>query len=344
MSATADQHLGPLLDLIGGNWTTQVVGVAAELGIADVLSREPKDIASLARVTCCDETSLQRLMRALVSLGICNAGTDERFELTQAGALLASDAESSVRSWAIWTARHSWAPWGRLLDSVRTGESARKLACGYEGYSHLEADSGAASIFNRAMMELTRPVARSLAQTHSFSTARRVADLGGGYGELLISILAAHTHLDGVLFDLQHSMEGARSRIVQCGMASRCDVVVGNFFEWVPDGCDLYLLKSVLHNWNDERCTVLLRHCCRAVGGDGRVLIIERLLPERVTGLPAERLVMRGDLNMMVGSGGQERTQAQYFALLEGAGLRVERCVPIALGFSLIEGVAKRGA
>lgn len=220
---------------------------------------------------------------------------------------------------------------------MRTGESARKLASGSDGYGHVVDEAEAASVFNPAMVELTRLIADSAARAHDFSSAKRVADVGGGYGELLVAILAAHPHLHGVLFELPHAIGGARSRIADAGLASRCELVTGSFFEGVPKWCDVYLLKSVLHNWNDERCGVLLSHCRRAMNEEARLLIVERLMPERITGSSSEQTIFCGDLNMLVGLGGRERTQAEFAALLAFSGLAACRCVPIALDFNVIE-------
>lgn len=326
-----------VLQLIDGKWTTQALGVAAELGLADHLSRGVNELDAIAAASGCDRAALRRLLRALVCLGLVTESGAGRFDLAPAGALLCEDAEPSLHSWALWSARYHWQWWGRLGHSVRTGESARKLVTGHAGYGQLGEDAQAAAIFNRAMGEITRLIAGAVSQAGDFAPARRVADVGGGHGELLAAILAAHPHLQGVLFDLPHAIEGARSRLAEAGLASRCELVAGSFFETVPAGCDAYVLKSVLHNWDDQRCGQLLRACRRAMAPGARVLLVERVMPERITGAAWEWPLVRSDLNMLVGMGGRERTRADLDALLAGAGLATSRWVPIALGFSLIE-------
>lgn len=340
MAGDADARVAALLELIGGVWSTQAVGVAAELGIADLLADGPKDAAALAAAASCDAESLFRLLRALVNLGIVGEGA-AGFELTALGALLRSDSESSLRWWAIWTARHQWGPWGGLLHSVRTGESARKHTTGRGGYEHLTDDPEKASVFNQAMVENSRLVAASFVRAYDFSDARSVADLGGGHGELLVAILAANPQLRGLLLDLPHAIEGARSRIAGAGLSSRCELVAGSFFESLPAGYDVYLLKSILHNWDDARCVTLLGNCRRALGQRGRVLVVDRVVPERITGLPSERPALRSDLNMLVGLGGRERTRAEIESLLDHGGLVAGRFVPIALGYCVVEGASR---
>jgi len=336
---TSDSRASELLELIGGKWTTQVVGVTAELRLGDILADGSKDLPALAQATSCDPQALGRLLRALLSLGIvCKHG--EGYELTPLGTLLRADAKQSLRSWAIWTARHQWGPWGDMLASVRTGSSARKLSTGSAGYGHVEGDAEAAAIFNRAMVELTSLIADAVAREHDFSAASRVADIGGGHGQLLRAILGAHPHLRGVLFDLPHAMQGARPRFAEAGLESRCELVAGSFFEWIPEGCDVYLLKSVLHNWDDERCVALLSQCRRELGKNARVLIVERSMPEEISGSPLEKAVIRSDLNMLVGMSGRERTQTEIHSLLAAADIVTRRCLPIGHGFALIEGAA----
>jgi AraC-like DNA-binding protein len=329
-----------LFDLIDAKWTTQALGVAAELRIADHLT-QASDIDTLASATGCDAASLHRLLRALATLQVCAQRDDGGFELGPLGALLRSDAEPSLRSWAIWSARYHWGPWGQLIESVRTGKSARELANGKEGYGHIEADPQAAGVFNGAMVEITRIIAGAVAGACDFSAAKRVVDVGGGYGELLTAILSAHPHLHGVLFDLPHAIRGARARIDAAGFASRCDLVEGSFFESLPSDCDVYVLKSILHNWDDERCEALLATCRRAMPRGARMLIVERVVPERITGGAVEQRILRSDLNMLVGLGGRERTLGELEALLQRCGLDVTQCTAVGIGFSVVEALAE---
>ena len=278
-------------------------------------------------------------MRALASLGLCAEQEDGSFELTSMGSLLRTDAPSSVRSWAIWCGRYQWPVWGNLLYSVKTGENARTLVTGRKGYEHLDRDPEAASIFNRAMVELTQLVAGEVAHVYEFSAVRRLVDVGGGYGELLSVILAAHPKMHGILFDLPHAVDGAAARLAKAGVSQRCEIVAGSFFESVPSGGDVYLLKSVLHNWDDDRSSVILGNCRRAMSKEGKLVLVERVMPARMKGSAAERATARTDLNMLVGLGGRERTEVEFAALLASSGFKAARFLSTALDFSVIEGV-----
>ena len=329
-----------VLEIINGNWTTQVAGVAAELGIADLLLEAPLGADALARAAGCESGAMLRLLKAMTSLGLCVQNDDRTFALTPAGALLRGDGGPSMRSWAIWSALCQWDTWGRMIESVRTGRSARQLATGREGYAHLETDARAAGIFNRAMVELTGFVADAVARAFDFCRFRRLVDVGGGHGELLLAILARHPAASGVVFDLPHAMDGARVRAKSTGLADRSRFEAGNFFDSTPAG-DLYLLKSILHNWDDGRAAAILARCRAAIEPDGRLLVIERLMPERVTGAAHERTVIRGDLNMLVGLGGRERTRGEFVGLLHAAGFDCSEPVTIDMGYSILEATAR---
>jgi hypothetical protein len=220
---------------------------------------------------------------------------------------------------------------------VQSGRSARELATGRSGYAHLEADPEAAAVFNASMVELTAVFAGELARVVDFSAVRHVIDVGGGYGELLAGILCAHPALRGTLFDLPHALSGARARLHQAGVVDRCEFVGGDFFESVPGGGDLYLLKSVLHNWDDEKCGVILRRCRQSMRHGARLVLVERVLPERMRSCAADRTVARADLNMLIGVGGRERSRAELAALLGVAGFTMMQLVPTPLELSVIE-------
>ena len=330
MQATTASEAARLLSLINGNWTTQALGVAAELGIADRLHEAPASAADLARATGCDAASVRRLLRALSSIGICSEGADGRYRLEPAGGLLRDGDEPSLRAWAIWSARCQWDIWGHLLESVRTGRSARNLLTSREGYAHLESEPEAAGIFHRAMVDMTRFVADSVRDSYDFAGCKRVIDVGGGHGELMLTILAGNATLRGAIVDLPHARAGAVAAIETSGLQSRCEFIAADFFERLPPA-DVYLLKSILHNWDDARAVEILRRCT------GKVLVVERLMPDRPTASVVDQIVVRGDLNMMVGLGGRERTSAEFTQLAHAAGLRTTREQAIAFGYSLIE-------
>ena len=327
-----------LLDLINGNWTTQAIYVAARLGIPDVLAEKPRTTEELAHSTGAQVHSLHRLMRALVTIGICREiAADSSYELTALGSLLRADTEDSLRSWALYWGGANWPIWGNLLHSVNSGESARKLVTGKEGFDRLEADPEAAAIFNRAMVELTRLDASNIVRACEWSGTSSVMDVGGGYGELLAAILLANPTLRGVLFDRPHALANGQRRMATAMLEQRCEFIAGDFFDSIPGGVDVYVLKSVIHDWNDERGREILRNCHRAMHPDARLLLVERIVPPRLEASAAHRAIARSDLNMLVGLGSKERTEPEYRALLQATEFHVISVVSAGPTFSIIE-------
>ena len=328
-----------LMGLICSGSLSQAAYVAAELGIADHLASGPKDAAELARTTGAHAPSLDRLLRTLTSLELCIEREDGSFALGPMGALLRTDSPDSLRSRFLYWGRYQWPVWGNLLYSVKTGESARNLATGMDGFTHLERDAEAAEVFNRSRVELTRFVAAEVVRAYEFAGMRRIIDVGGGHGALLAAILEEHPDIQGVLFDMQHAMEGARAHLANAGLAQRCECVAGSFFESVPGGADAYVLKSVIHDWNDEQSAVILRNCRRAIPQDGRLLLVERIMPARLEATPRHHAIAQADLTMLLGPGGRERTEAEFRILLQSTGFRSTRFIATALEYSIVEGI-----
>ncbi|MDP8931832.1 MAG: methyltransferase, partial [Actinomycetota bacterium] len=217
-----------------------------------------------------------------------------------------------------------------------TGE---RVETGGVDFDRLEHNPEEAAVFNAAMVELTRLSARSVVEAYDFDGLTRIVDVGGGYGELLAVILAAHPGAQGVLFDLSHAIEMAAPHLQQAGVAERCELVTGSFFDSVPSGGDAYVLKSVIHDWDDERSRVILDNCRRAMGSGARLLLVERIVPDRLEPSSTHQAVARSDLTMLVALGGKERTEAEFDALLNSAGFQLTWVVPAAIGFSVIEAV-----
>ena len=328
-----------LLEMIGASWMSQAICVAAELGLADLLASGPKTIRELAQAADCQPASLYRLMRALASIGLCSEHEGEVFELTTMGALLRQGGQPSVRAWAIWWGRHLWPVWENLGYSVKTSQSARKMMNGREGYQHLEAAPAVASLFNQAMVELTQLIAGEVLRVYDFSATKHLVDVGGGYGGLLTAILTAHPAMHGTLFDLPHAIAEASAHLARAGVAPRCTLVAGSFIDSAPGGGDVYLLKSVLHNWNDERSAVILQNCRRAMPKEAKLVLVERVMPTRMTESGNDRAAARTDLNMLVGLGGRERTETEFVALLNASGFKAAALLRTALDYSVIEGV-----
>jgi orsellinic acid C2-O-methyltransferase len=337
--ATAEQRAAArqLVELIGGNWATQAIGVAAQLGLADHVAAGVIGVEALARTCACDAPALHRLLRGLAALGVLRLDGDGRCSLTASGELLRRDAPLSLNAHAQWWSQQAWAVWSDLLGSVRTGQSTREREHGHKGFDHLDADAESARLFHRSMAELTRLVAADLATSPALPPSGVVMDLGGGHGELLAEVLRARPALRGVLFDLQHAVEGGQAHLRDAGVAERVTVTSGDFFEALPRPVDVVLLKSVLHDWNDRDAVRILRRAREALAAQGRVLLIERVMPDVVEDRPEHRTAARSDLNMLVGLGGCERTAADYDALLSSAGLSRARMLPAAAAFSVIE-------
>ena len=328
-----------LLDLVNGSWVAQACYVAARLGIADLLAAGPRTAEELAAATGTHAPALRRLLGALGSVAVCQQHDDGSFEMTRLGRLLRADVPCSMRAWTLQWGGEAWRVWANLLHSVKTGESARALITGDTGFTHLERDPEAAQIFNQAMVDLTRLAAMDIARAYDFA-GKRVMDVGGGYGELLAQILTTQPTARGVLFDMPHAISRARDHLGERALAERCEFIAGDFFQSVPSGCDVYLLKTVIHDWPDDQARDILRSCGRAMGPDARLLIIERLMPERLEPSAENRALARVDLHMLVALGAQERTQAQMQALLHSANLTTLRRIETASEFQILEASA----
>jgi hypothetical protein len=326
-----------LLALINGNWTTQAIATAVRLGVADHLAEQPLSIDALTQATGCDAGALRRLLRSLVTLEVIIELDDGCFALGELGWFLRSQSPGSLGAWAELCGSLSWSAWQHLCECVLKGRSSRQLGGGSAGLGFLDGDPQAALLFNRAMASLSFAVADSVACTLSFDGVSRVIDVGGGTGELISCVLSAHVALRGVLHDRPHAADAARRKLLQAGVADRCDFVSGDFFEGVPTGGDLYFLKSVLHDWDDERARAILTRCRAAMHPSARLVVIERLMPERLGASEADRAMVRSDLNMLVGPGGQERTEAAYKELLAACGLRIVAVKALVNGFSAME-------
>ena len=326
-----------LLGLINAGWSTQVIATAVALGLIDAMAAGPTSTQALADKVQAHAPSLGRLLRAMVSLELCAQNAADDFSLTPTGSLLCAGRADSLCAWAELGGGRIWAQWGRLGESVRTGQSIRKLTLPDDDFSHLDDDLQAAELFNRAMVELTRSVASDVAHSVDFGAARRVVDVGGGYGQLLCSILAANPSLQGVLFDMAHATGQLAPHFKAAGVADRCELATGDFFKAVPQDADVYLLKSILHDWDDGRCLVILRNCRRAMRPAARLLIVERIASDRVSSSPHDQAVARADLQMMVANGGCERTQAAYRGLLEAADLRLAQVMPLPGPYSVMD-------
>src|SRR5215218_9361399 len=269
-----------MMGLITGYWVSQAVGVVALLGVADQLGEGPRSSNDPARAVGADPQALYRVLRLLASIGVFDEVSPGSFELTALGETLRSEAPGSVRNFAITeTAPGHWLPWGRLPESVRTGRPMAREALGMELFDWYAQNPEEAGFFNAAMGNLSALAAGELVRVYDFSGVRTVADVGGAHGVLLAAVLRANPAARGILFDLPHVIATAGEVIAAEGIADRCDLVSGDFFDAVPDGADLHLLKQIVHDWDDARATRLLQNCHQALAPGGKLLLVEMVVP-----------------------------------------------------------------
>jgi hypothetical protein len=322
--------------LIMGFRTTQMIHVAARLGLADRLATGPRTASDLAVAVGAAPQPLYRLLRALASLGIFAETAEGSFALTPLARLLQRDAPGSLRSTALlYGDEVFWAAYGRMCASVQTGEPAFAQCHGEPMYAYLASHPATASLFHEAMSGFSRQEIAAILAAYDFSAFSTIVDVGGGQGALIAALLKTYPHLHGIILDTGEVAESARRLLDQTGLAGRSAFVTGDFFQAVPPEGDAYLLKSVIHNWDDNAAESILRNCRRAMSTQARLIVIERIIPP--AGVPSEAKLF--DINMLVTVGGQERTEQQHRDLLHAAGFALARIIPTASPLSLIEGV-----
>jgi hypothetical protein len=307
-----------LWNLAHGYRVSQALHVAAVLGIADELKDGERTSDDLAAAVGAHPDTLYRLLRALASVGVLHEVEGRSFSLTDAGYDLRSDSPRTIAGWASFVgSSYYWAAWGNLLHSVRTGENAFHHVYGTDVWTYRTEHPEAGPPFDRAMTELTRRANEAIVAAYDFGRFGTLVDVGGGRGALLRAILDANPNLSGILFDQPHVVAGVE-------LPERASVVGGSFFEAVPDGADAYVLKWIIHDWEDPEARAILETCRRAMPQDARVLVVER-----VVGPPNEDADAKfSDLNMLVMPGGRERTRDEFARLFESAGLRLEHVFP----------------
>jgi hypothetical protein len=335
--ATQEDPPVTLRDLINGYQTSQALHVVVKLGIADLLSDGSRTSDELAEAVGAHPEALYRLLRAVAALGVLREEADRRFALTELGAELRSDHPRSLAGWAAFIGTPSyWRAWGDLLHSVQTGENAFRHVHGTDPWTYRMRHQDLSADFDRAMASLSRRAADAVLAVFDFSRFKSIIDIGGGNGAFLATILAKHPNPRGVVFDQPHVVAGAESFLREAGVAERCETVGGNFFTSVPAGGDAYLLKQILHDWDDQRCLEILRVCRTAMTPGAALLAIERDL-----GGPNDAHAAKlSDLNMLVAPGGQERSPQQYADLFEASGFRSIGAVSTATDIAIFEAVA----
>ncbi|TWT01658.1 methyltransferase [Reyranella sp. CPCC 100927] len=336
------QELPPpiiLFRMVTGYYVSRAVHLAAELGIADLLGQGPLHYEALASRTATHPSSLNRVLRLLAGAGVLSEEDGGRFALTPVGACLRRDVPGSMHAAALLFGGNTQQAWGELLHSVRTGEPAYRRVFGADAFTHLEQHPNDARTFDLAMAGFTRMIAGAVAASYDFSPFATVMDVGGGNGMLLEGVLTAHPTLRGIVFDLPHVVEHARARLVETSLADRCTAAAGDFFADVPAGADAYMLKHVIHDWNDKRATAILKNCHRAMTPDGKLLLVEGVYPPRIDGSDTAFSAAANDVNMLVCTGGRQRSEQAFRDLYNAAGFRLTRIVPTPARVCVIEGV-----
>jgi ubiquinone/menaquinone biosynthesis C-methylase UbiE len=328
-----------VMQIITGYWASQAIYLACKLGVPDQLAKAPRSAEEIAAAVGVHPLALYRVMRALTGLGVLGENERHEFALTPLGECLRSDAPNSLRWLSLFSIEVGWAPWGRALDSVRTGRPTVEEVYGRRLFEHLEEHPDVQEIFSRAMGGMAKQLANAVSAAYDFSGVRTVVDVGGGYGTLLIHVLEQHPDLKGVVFDLPHVVEQAEHAISQAGMSERCRRVGGSFFESVPPGGDLYTMSYILHDWDDPHAAEILARCREAMEPGTKLAMIEVVIPP--PGVPSFGKLL--DLEMLVMAGGRERTEDEYRRLLDEAGFELRRVIGMQAPQSIIEAVRRDG-
>ncbi|MBD2078643.1 methyltransferase [Leptolyngbya sp. FACHB-17] len=320
-----------MLSLIGGFWVARSIHLAAKLGVADLFDDQPKTIAQLAAGTQTDPRSLYRLLRALGSVGIFTEVSDQCFALTPLGATLKSDSPGSMRyaAMAQMGDDHSLG-WSNGLHSLKTGEVAFDAAAGMPVWDYYAQHPEAGKVFSQSMTSMGTAIAEAVAASYDFSEFRTIVDVGGAQGSLISAVLRSHPHLKGILFDLSEI-------IATVSVDENIQPVAGNFFESVPTGGDAYLMRWIIHDWDDEKSSIILRNCHRAMSDQSKLLLVEGIIPPGNEPAPVKLI----DMIMLLMTGGRERTEAEYRSLLRSNGFELTRVIPTPSMLSIIEAVKR---
>jgi predicted transcriptional regulator len=323
-----------VIRLIAGPWISQSIYVIAKLGIFDLLEKEAY-YQPIAQKVGAQPEVLLRILQALVSEGLLEQLDNERFALTSSGRLLTSDVHGGLRNLAILWGEEFYHSWGSLLSTVETGETAFDSVHGASLFAYLQTRPEVAQRFNKTMTELANVFYPAIVASYDFSTSTQLVDVAGGCGTLLGIILKANPHLKGTLFDLPHVVEQAPAVLASYGVADRCTRVAGSFFESVPSGGDTYILSNIIHDWDNDRAVEILKNCRAAITSTGKLLLVEMVLATE----EEPQLARMTDLNMLVLTGGRERTRSDFSQLLERSGFTLQRIVPVGDMTCIVEAI-----
>jgi O-methyltransferase domain/Dimerisation domain len=331
---TAPAHVG-ILAILNGFYVAGAVSCLAQLGIPDLVEASPQSAPELAAQIGLDPQALYRLLRATASVGVLSEAPDGKFSQTPSSAVLRSNATPSLRAFATMTGRE-WHTrgWSRLEYCVCTGKPAMEQNYGVPIFEFFKQHPDEARIFNDAMTELSMIDAPAVAEAYNFDGIRNIVDIAGGHGLLLATILQLNPHLQGILFEMPHVLEGAKSGPLMPVM-DRCTLASGDMFSSVPAGADVYIMKHIIHDWPDDRCAQLLSACRKGVNSGGKLLVVDTVIQPGNDFSTGKFL----DLQMMIFPSGCERTEKQFHALFAAAGWRLNRIIPTAAQDSIVEGV-----
>lgn len=325
-------------ELANGFRATQIVHAAAELRIPDHIAEGHTTVEQLSSATGIESGRLRRLLRALAGLGVLTETVEGRYGNTEVAELFREEVPDSRRPLVRMLVPESYRNWGHFMETLRTGVTGQQLAHGATLWELVARDPDFGARFNAAMASNTESLAQFVATSGDFAHASLVVDVGGGEGSLIAGVLRAHKAIRGVVFDLPAGLAQTSAYLLAQNVLDRCTLVEGDFFQSVPDA-DAFLLKDILHDWDDERAMAILKSCRRAMNLSARIMIVERVMPSHVTPAPAHLNATITDLQMMTQLGGKERTLEEFGELFETAELKLERFTPGGV-YQLIEAVA----
>jgi hypothetical protein len=326
-----------LMQMLFGYAVSRSIGVAAELRIADLISDTSKTADELAKKTGSHPASLYRLLRACASIGVFAEDADHRFGMTPLAEYLRSDHPQSLRAFGeMVTNDMQFQMWAELSYSIETGKRSFDKVFGAPVFDYYASHEKAGSLFNEAMTSLSLGAGFAVLEAYDFSGINKLVDVGGGQGFLLASILKKYPLMQGVLFDNQSIVDASAGILKAHGVASRCETAAGDFFQSVPSGGDAYLMKHIIHDWNDAQCVTILQNCRKVIQEKGKLLIIEMVVPEGNEPSMSKLL----DLQMLAILPGRERTTKEYKRLFEQCGFQLTKIIPTQSPYSVIEGVA----
>jgi len=323
-----------MLQIISGFWVSRAIFAIAKLGIPDLLQSGPKTVAELASATKMHAPSLFRVLRALVSVGILNSADGGRFAQTPLSETLVTDVPGSLRWFAVSELGQEHYPaWGNLMHSLKTGDIAFDNFFGVDVWKYFQQNPEDAAVFNNSMSNMTAATNEAITSVYDFSGFETLVDVGGGHGGLITEILKSNPKLKGVLFDADEVIQGARLKLDAAGLTDRCETVAGDFFNSVPAGGDAYIMKWIIHDWNDEKAITILRNCRNQMSQNAKLIVVDCVVPE--TDEPDFSKFI--DLNMLVMTGGKERTAKEFDQLLGAAGFKLLRVIPTDLPTAIVE-------